>query len=32
MGGPAMIRLARETLIIGAAVAVWAYWLALVLA
>jgi len=27
-----MIRLARETLIIGAAVAVWAYWLALVLA
>jgi len=26
-----MIRLARETLIIGAAVAVWAYWLALVL-
>lgn len=29
MGGPAMIRLARETLIIGAVFAVWAYWLGL---
>lgn len=32
MGGPAMIRLARETLIIGAVFAVWAYFFALVLA
>lgn len=31
MGGLAMTRLIRETLLIGAVFAVWSYWLALVL-